>query len=71
MVGAFRGNKSTSLISWLSVLAFIIAGLLVQFEGHQSITTFDGLYRDDAFGVFMKTLCLGASRLRDYYVDRL
>ena len=23
MVGAFRGNKSTSLISWLSVLAFI------------------------------------------------
>lgn len=61
MVGAYRGNKSTSLISWLSVLSFIIAGLLVQFDGYATITTFDGLYRDDAYGVFMKTLCLGGS----------
>ncbi|MEX1035282.1 MAG: NADH-quinone oxidoreductase subunit NuoN [Sneathiella sp.] len=63
MVGAFRGNRSTSLISWLSVLAFIVTGFLVQFEGHASVTTFGGLYRDDTFAVFMKTLCLGASAL--------
>ncbi len=61
MIGAFRGNKATSLICWLSVLSFIIAGFLVQFEAQTSVTTFDGLYRDDAFGIFMKTLCLGAS----------
>ena len=61
MVGAFRGNKSTNLISWLSVFAFICAGFLVQFESHATVTTFGGLYRDDNFAVFMKTLCLGAS----------
>ncbi|MCF8466980.1 MAG: NADH-quinone oxidoreductase subunit NuoN [Sneathiella sp.] len=63
MIGAFRGNKSTSLISWLSVLSFIIAGLLLQYKGQETFVTFGGLYRDDAFGVFMKTLCLGASAL--------
>lgn len=63
MIGAFRGNKSTSLISWLSVLSFIVAGLLVQFDGYSNVSTFGGLYRDDAYGVFMKTLCLGASAL--------
>ena len=61
MIGAFRGNKSTSLISWLSVLAFVVTGVLVQIEAQTSVTAFGGLYRDDAFGIFMKTLCLGAS----------
>tara|TARA_R100000005_G_scaffold90521_2_gene61947 strand:- start:2903 stop:4342 length:1440 start_codon:yes stop_codon:yes gene_type:complete len=61
MIGAFRGNKSTSLISWLSVLAFVVTGVLVQIEAQASVTAFGGLYRDDAFGIFMKTLCLGAS----------
>ena len=63
MIGAFRGNKSTSLVSWLSVVSLIIAGLLVQYEAGETFVTFSGLYRDDAFGAFMKILCLGASAL--------
>ncbi len=63
MVGAFRGNSSTSLISWLSVLSLIIAAFLTQYEFRETFVTFSGLYKDDAFGVFMKILCLGASAL--------
>ncbi|USG59628.1 NADH-quinone oxidoreductase subunit NuoN [Sneathiella marina] len=63
MIGAFRGNKSTTLVSWLAVISLIVAALMIQYEARETFVTFNGLYRDDAFGVFMKTLCLGASAL--------
>jgi NADH-quinone oxidoreductase subunit N len=63
MIGAFRGNNSTTLVSWLAVVSLIVAALMIQYEARETFVTFNGLYRDDAFGVFMKTLCLGASAL--------
>lgn len=63
MIGAFRGNKSTTLVSWLAVASLVVAALMIQYEARETFVTFNGLYRDDAFGVFMKTLCLGASAL--------
>jgi NADH-quinone oxidoreductase subunit N len=63
MIGAYRGNKSTSLVAWLSVVSLIIAALLIQYEARETFVTFSGLFIDDAFGVFMKTLCLCASAL--------
>ncbi len=61
MIGAFRGNGSTTLIGWLSVIALAVTAFLVQLDGESSVTAFGGLYRDDAFGIFMKILCLGSS----------
>ena len=63
MIGAFRGNNSTTLVSWLAVVSLIVAALMVQYEARETFVTFNGLYKDDLFGVFMKTLCLGASAL--------
>ncbi|WP_373088901.1 NADH-quinone oxidoreductase subunit NuoN [Sneathiella sp.] len=63
MVGAFRGNSSAKLISWLSVVVLAIVALLLAYGPPDTKVSFNGLFRDDAFGIFMKTLCLGASAL--------
>ncbi|MBE7637590.1 NADH-quinone oxidoreductase subunit NuoN [Sneathiella sp. P13V-1] len=63
MVGVFRGNGSTGLVSWLAVISMVIAAVLVLMGPEGTMVTFNDLYRVDAFSNFMKLLALGASAL--------
>jgi len=58
MLGVFRRDDSTSLITWLSVLLLIAAGALVLFGGAGRETAFDNSFVTDDFSRFMKTLTL-------------
>jgi NADH-quinone oxidoreductase subunit N len=79
LLGVFRGERSTTLVSWLSVLVLIgvlvLAGL---FEVPRQIG-FYGMFVTDAFAVFMKGLVLIGSAVaiilslhynRDHRIDR-
>ena len=57
MVGVFVGNHATRTIVWLTVLAFVVAGIMVE-GGPEPGTAFGGLIINDAFAVFMKLLVL-------------
>src|SRR5579863_9799398 len=61
LIGVFRGEDSTRLVSWLSVAALlgtlVLAGLL---EGAHRVG-FYGMFVTDAFAVFMKALVLVGS----------
>src|SRR5579863_4684763 len=58
LLGVFRGEGSTRLVSWLAVavllMVLVVAGL---FEGERRVG-FYGLFVTDAFAVFMKALVL-------------
>jgi NADH-quinone oxidoreductase subunit N len=58
LVGVFRGEGSTRLVSWLAVAALlgtlVLAGI---FEGGHRVA-FYGMFVTDSFAVFMKTLVL-------------
>ena len=58
MLGVFRRDDSTSLITWLSVLLLIAVGTLVLFGGAGRETAFDNSFVTDDFSRFMKTLTL-------------
>ncbi|WP_207478834.1 NADH-quinone oxidoreductase subunit NuoN [Arenibaculum pallidiluteum] len=63
MLGVFRGDGSTRLVSWLSVAALVVAGGLVLAVGGPREVTLSGLFVMDRFGVFMKLLVLLGSAL--------
>ena len=64
MLGVFRGNQSTRLVSYLTVLSFVIAGvLLISVTDGETTEAFRGLFVADRFAVFMKLLCLLGSSL--------
>jgi NADH-quinone oxidoreductase subunit N len=63
MLGVFRGDGSTRLVSWLSVGALAVAAVLVLSMGDARTVTFNGLFVMDRFGVFMKVLVLLGSAL--------
>jgi NADH-quinone oxidoreductase subunit N len=57
MIGAFRGNGSTSLVTGLAIAAIAMAGIwLVWFSGDGM--AFEGVYALDAFARLMKILAL-------------
>jgi NADH-quinone oxidoreductase subunit N len=58
MAGVFMGEQSTRLICWLAVAAFVLAGLVVAFQGGGRDVTFGGAFVVDGFGRFMKLLVL-------------
>ncbi len=58
MVGAFRGNQSTHLISWLSVGVLFIAGVLVLAGPAGRVVGFNDLFVVDDFANFAKVLLL-------------
>jgi NADH-quinone oxidoreductase subunit N len=61
LLGVFRGEGSTRLVSWLSVAALIATLVLtVLFEVPRQ-TGFYGMFVTDAFAVFMKALVLAGS----------
>jgi len=63
MIGVFRGNSATGLVSWLAVLSILVTAVLILMGGDSAKTGLSDLYRVDAFSNFMKLLALGASAL--------
>jgi NADH-quinone oxidoreductase subunit N len=58
LVGVFRGEASTRLVSWLSVLVLIGILVLAARLGLDRRIGFYGMFVTDAFALFMKTLVL-------------
>ena len=56
MVAAFAGDKAAKLATWLAVLAFIGAGLVVPGVTNAGGIAFDGLFIADSFAAFSKIL---------------
>ncbi len=62
LVAAYAGDAAARLVSWLSVAALVIAGLLLtQPAVYAGGVIFDGLYRADAFADFGKALIFAAA----------
>ena len=61
MIGVFRGNSSTRVLSYLAVLAFVITVALVWQSGSPSVVSFAGMYVSDSFTSFAKVMVLIAS----------
>ncbi len=63
MLGVFRGNQSTRLISWLSVAALAIAYVFLLSAPDNGSVVLAGMFRTDMFAHFMKGLILMGSGL--------
>jgi len=61
MVAAFMGDRSTPIVSWLSVALLAGAAILLLGPAGQGGDAFDGLFRADAFSRFAKVLIYIAS----------
>ena len=61
MIGVFRGNSSTRVLSYLAVLAFVITAALVWQSGSPRVVSFAGMYVSDSFTSFAKVMVLIAS----------
>ncbi len=61
LIGVFRGEGSTRLVSWLSVLVLIGILLLAARLGVDRRIGFYGMFITDAFALFMKALVLVGS----------
>jgi NADH-quinone oxidoreductase subunit N len=58
LIGVFRGEGSTRLVSWLAVVVLIGILVLAARLGLDRHVAFYGMFVTDAFGLFMKTLVL-------------
>lgn len=63
LIGVFRGEGSTRLVSWLAVASLIIAGFLLVTGPAGREVTFSGMFVTDSFAVFAKVLILTATAL--------
>jgi NADH-quinone oxidoreductase subunit N len=61
MVGVFRGERGSTLVSWLAVGALAVTGALVLRFGIERQVCLNGMFITDGFGAFMKILALGGS----------
>jgi NADH-quinone oxidoreductase subunit N len=61
MVGAFRGDRKTPMVSWLSILLLIAVGALLVWLPKGRIVAFGGSFVLDDFGRFLKLLALAGS----------
>lgn len=71
MLGVFRGDQSTRLVTLLSVGLMVVAGGFVLMQGETRVDTFGGSFVIDAFSHFAKILILLGSSVillmaRDY-----
>ena len=58
LIGAFKGDSSKRLVDTVSIIALVLAGLLVIEQGPGSLTTFNGAFVSDEFARYMKVLTL-------------
>jgi len=63
MLGVFRGNNSTRMVSWLAVMTMAVAGYFVIVGPSGGLKTFSDLFIVDQFAVYMKILVLTGSAL--------
>src|SRR3954468_1535190 len=74
MLGVFRGDASTRLISYLTVGVLLVAVVLVLTGTGTKQITFSNLFVMDSFGAFMKVLVLLGSALSVlisvHYIER-
>jgi NADH-quinone oxidoreductase subunit N len=74
MLGVFRGDASTRLISYLTVGVLLVAVVLVLTGAGTKQITFSNLFIMDSFGAFMKVLVLLGSALSVlisiHYIER-
>ncbi|MBL6600808.1 MAG: NADH-quinone oxidoreductase subunit NuoN [Alphaproteobacteria bacterium] len=64
MLGVFRKEDATGLVSWLAIASFIVAGVLVLTHGGPTDTpTFFGMFVTSQFAQFAKILILMGSAL--------
>ncbi len=61
MLGVFRGNQSTRLLSWLAVAVFAVTLVLVLQAPMESSVSFAGMYVADGFTAFVKIMVLIAA----------
>ena len=61
MIGVFRGDSGTRMLSWLAVAAFAVTLVMVWQADSASHVSFAGMYVADSFTAFAKTLVLIAS----------
>jgi NADH-quinone oxidoreductase subunit N len=61
MIAAFEGDKAARAVTWLAVLSFILAALLVPPLFQPTGVGFKGLYIADGFAAFAKLLIYGAA----------
>jgi NADH-quinone oxidoreductase subunit N len=70
MIGVFRGDRSTALITWLSVALLVLVGIIVLELPEERLVTFGGSFVLDGFARFMKILALGGSAISIILVSR-
>ena len=58
LVGAFSGERSTRMVSWLAVAVLILALIVSQLGGGERRLAFYGMFVTEAFALFMKALVL-------------
>jgi NADH-quinone oxidoreductase subunit N len=58
MLGAFRGDQSVRMVSWLAVGVLVVAGILVLAGPDSRVVGFNNLFVVDAFADFAKILLL-------------
>ena len=58
MIGVFRADRTSTVVSWLAVLALIVDLVLVQRGPHVRTVTFNGMFVTEHFAIFMKSLIL-------------
>ena len=58
LVGAFSGERSTRMVSWLAIAVLIIVLVLSQLGGGERRLAFYDMFVTDAFALFMKALVL-------------
>lgn len=63
MLGVFRGDGSTRSVSWIAVLALVVAGIVLTSVQQGRMTTFGGQFIVDDFAHFMKWLVIIGSSL--------
>jgi NADH-quinone oxidoreductase subunit N len=65
MLGVFRGDRSTSAVSWLAVLALVVAAILAISVSPKSgrLLLFADMFAVSLYAGFLKMLVLGASAL--------
>jgi NADH-quinone oxidoreductase subunit N len=61
MFGAFRGERSATAVSWLSILLLVAAGVIVVMLPAGKLVTFGGSFVVDDFARFLKLLALAGS----------
>jgi NADH-quinone oxidoreductase subunit N len=61
MVAAFAGDRSAKVVTWLAVLAFILAALFIPGLTGPGGAAFDGMFLADSFAAFAKLVVYGSA----------